>query len=653
MSKQTPGLYEFGPFRLNAAERTLVRGVEVVPLGPKVFDTLLLLVESGGHLLGKDELLKRLWPDNFVEESSLSQNIFLLRKAMGESTGTPEQRYIETVPKIGYRFVAQVKRLEAIPDDNTIAACDSEIGPVVCPGKAFSVQPPEPESQSLRIPSTVMPRRRLGRRLSLACALLACAVLLIYFSLQRSARRNEAAFNPQSIAVLPFKQVGAGSSDELLGLGMADATISKLSNLHQISVRPTSAVFKYTERQSDPLAAGRELGVDAVLDGTVQHADEHIRVTVQLISISDGRIVWAGKFDERLTDIFALQDSISAQVAQALPMQINVDERKSLVKRYTEKTEAYQSYIMGIYFWNQRSKEGLNKAVEYFQQAIAADPNYALAYAQLADAYFLLGYYEYSSLPLGEIYAKAKASATKALELDGTLAEAHTAMAMVQMRYDKDSPGAMKSIRRAIEINPNNSTAHLRYAWFLVNDKQLNEALQEMRRAQELDPLSPTNNTALAAMFIYSRRYDEALKYSRKAVELDPNFYGGRLNLGLAYEQAGLYDEAIAEYRKAGELNGDGLDALARLGHAFAMAGRRAPALKVLRELQARANQDESTPYGISLIYAALNQKERAFAWLHKAATIHALLTRDLRFDPQLDVLRTDPKFVEFLEAAS
>jgi DNA-binding winged helix-turn-helix (wHTH) protein/TolB-like protein/Tfp pilus assembly protein PilF len=628
MSEQTPCLYEFGPYLLNAAERTLTRGGEVVPLGPKLFDTLLLLVESGGRLLGKDELLKRLWPDNFVEESSLSQNIFLLRKALGESASAPEPRYIETVPKIGYRFVAQVNRLE--------------------------VNPLEQENHSPGIPQIVAPRwKNVGRSLSIVCALLAGALVLIQFSVHRRVKQNDAAFHPQSIAVLPFKRVGEGSSDELLGLGMADATIGKLSNLHQISVRPTSAVFKYTERQSDPLAAGRELGVDAVLDGTVQHADEHIRVTVQLISIADGRTIWAGKFDERFTDIFALQDSISEQVAQALPLQINVDERKALVKRYTEKTEAYQSYITGIYFWNQRSKEGLNKAVEYFQQAIAADPNYALAYAQLADSYFLLGYYNYSSLPTAEMYAKAKAAATSALELDATLAEAHTAMAMVQMRYDKDAAGAMRSIRRAIDLNSNNSTAHLRYAWFLINDKQLKEALQEMRRAQELDPLSPTNNTALATMLIYSRRYDEALKYSRKAIELDPNFYSGRLNLGLACEQAGLYDEAIAEYQKARELDGDSVDALAGLGHAFAMAGRRAAAQKILRELQSRAVHDESAPYDISLIYAALNQKERAFAWLHKAATTHALLIRDLRFDPQLDVLRTDPQFVAFLETVS
>jgi DNA-binding winged helix-turn-helix (wHTH) protein/TolB-like protein/Tfp pilus assembly protein PilF len=629
MSEQTPCLYEFGPYLLNAAERTLVRDGEVVPLGPKLFDTLLLLVESGGRLLGKDELLKRLWPDNFVEESSLSQNIFLLRKALGESASAPEQRYIETVPKIGYRFVAQVKRLEA--------------------------NPLEQENHSPRIPPVVAPRMRsVGRSLSIVCALLAGALVLIQFSVQRRVRQNDAAFRPQSIAVLPFKRVGeGGSSDELLGLGMADATIGKLSNLHQISVRPTSAVFKYTERQSDPLAAGRELGVDAVLDGTVQHADEHIRVTVQLISIADGRTIWAGKFDERFTDIFALQDSISEQVAQALPLQINVDERKALVKRYTEKTEAYQPYITGIYFWNQRSKEGLNKAVEYFQQAIAADPNYALAYAQLADSYFLIGYYNYGSLPTAEMYAKAKAAATSALELDATLAEAHTAMAMVQMRYDKDAAGAMKSIRRAIDLNSNNSTAHLRYAWFLINDKQLKEALQEMRRAQELDPLSPTNNTALASMLIYSRRYEEALKYSRKAIELDPGFYSGRLNLGLACEQAGLYDEAVVQYQKARELDGESVDALAGLGHAFAMAGRRASAQKILRELQSRAVHDESAPYGISLIYAALNQKERAFTWLHKAATTHALLIRDLRFDPQLDVLRADPQFVAFLETVS
>jgi TolB-like protein len=320
--------------------RLLLRNGKAVPLAPKVFETLVILVESSGHTLEKDELMKRLWPDTFVEESSLAQNIFQLRKALKE--GRSGRRYIETVPKRGYRFSADVRKIMQSDDE------------------AASSYPTN------------------GRFLI---------------------KEDETGLAVKSLVVLPFKPLGENESvDEYLGLGMADATIIKLSGLRQLVVVPTSTMFKYAWRKNDPQAVGRKLGVDAVLQGTIQRAGERVRVTVQLISLNDGKTVWSGKFDEHFTDIFAVQDSISEQVAGALALRITGAERRHLRKRYTENTEAYQAYLMGLFFWNKKSKEGLNKALEYFQQAIEKDPNYALAYAGLADSYFWIAYSEFDTL---------------------------------------------------------------------------------------------------------------------------------------------------------------------------------------------------------------------------------------------------------------
>lgn len=479
--------------------------------------------------------------------------------------------------------------------------------------------------------------------------LIALGISLVYFLMSRREVPAGAGTLAGSIAVLPFKPLGAESADELLGLGMADATISKLSNLQQLPVLPTSAVFKYTGREHDPLAVGRELGVDAVLDGTVQHADERVRVTVQLISLREGRTLWSAKFDEQFTNIFAVQDSISEQVARALALQLTPDEKKHLTKRYTENTEAYQSYLMGLYFWNKRTKDGLTKAIDHFQQAIERDANYALAYAGLADSYHLIVYYGYQNSSQEEVYKKAQAAATKALELDETLAEAHTAMAMIQQNYERDAAASEKSLKRALALNPSYATAHQRYAWVLLGSGRLDEAISEMRRAQQLDPVSLTINAALGSMYNFARRYDEAVTQLQRTLMMDPNFSLARYNLGLAYAHKGMYEEAVKEFQKSKELDPDSTDALEALGYVYAVTGRKNEARKVLAELQLMAKQREVSRYNIALIYAALGQKEQAFEWLEKAAADRSLETIYLRFDPQLDVLKADPRFNEFL----
>jgi TolB-like protein/Flp pilus assembly protein TadD len=594
----------------------------------------------------KDELLKEVWPDAVVEESIITQNVFALRKVLGQDRHN--RQYIETIPKRGYRFVADVKEIRVNkldPPPLSLVKVDLNHETNEGRGKTVSQNLAE-KSHPAPVPNT---KRDYRPALLVLLTLAVCIGAFLYWQLHQWKRQAVSGSIAHSMAVLPFKPLGADSGDELLGLGMADAIIIKLNNFQQLPVLPTSAIFRYTGREIDPLYAGHELNVDVVLTGTVQHAGERVRVTVKLLSLRDGSLLWSRKFDEQFTNIFAVQDSISEQVAAALAIQLTLDQRKQLAKRYTENTEAYQAYLMGFYFWAKRSKDGLNRSVEYFKQAIEKDPNYALAYAGLADSYFLIVHYNYDPLQSKELYEKAEASASKALELDETLSEAHMVMAMVQKNYEHDDEKAKRSMRQAIELNPNYATAHLRYAWFLTSDGLLNEALREMRRSQELDPLSPTNNVALGNLLIFVHQYDEALRYCQRAVEIDPNNVGAFLILGEAYEQKGRYDEAAAQYKKAEEIEGKTGDVLSLLGHLYASSGQREDAQKLLVQLLKLEKREDGYSYGIALIYAALGQKDQAFERLEKAILNRSAMAWDLRFDPLLDSLRVDPRFSDLL----
>jgi TolB-like protein/Flp pilus assembly protein TadD len=485
---------------------------------------------------------------------------------------------------------------------------------------------------------------------SLKVALVASVVLVlvaatVYFLWSRSKRRAAAAsLTPRSIAVLPFKPLGAESDNELLGLGMADALILKLSNLRRLPVLPTSSIFKYGGRERDALAIGRELGVDAVLDGTVQHAGESVRVTAQLINVADGKTLWSGKFDQRFQDIFGLQDSISEQLARALALQITPNERELFEKRYTSNTEAYQAYMTGVYFWNKRTKDGLTKAIEYFQRAIALDPNYAQAYAALSDCYNLNIYYRYQIVPVPESRQKMVDAAVRSYELDSNLAEANLAIATARLT-GQDPVGAGEAYRRAIELNPNHAIARLRFANFQRYGLRLEPALKQVRKAQELDPTSPIINSALAGYLMQARLYDEAIKYAQRALELDPGVMNGRLFLGEAYVQKGMYDAAIEQYKMMKEEERP--LAMQAMAYAYAVSGRRQEAQKLLAEILQKKD-GEFSYYNIAMIYIGLGDHDRAFEWLEKER-ISPSLRLMLKYDPQLDPLRADPRFADYL----
>ncbi|HEX8493894.1 MAG TPA: protein kinase [Pyrinomonadaceae bacterium] len=470
-----------------------------------------------------------------------------------------------------------------------------------------------------------------------------------YFIPAREYELSDTPTGSRAIAVLPFKMLRLEEkTDEYLGLGMADAIITKLSNIRRIIVRPTSSVLKYASGDSDLLAAGHELDVGFVLDGRIQRAADRVRVTVQLIRVRDGAPLWAAKFDEKFTDIFTVEDSVSGQVAQALMPRLSGEEQELLSKRETENAQAYQAYLKGRYYWNTFTEEGLAQAIFHFMEAIEEDPEYAQAYAGVADYYNYLGVW--GVLPPKESFAAAKDAAMKALSLDDTLAEAHTSLAFALLAYDWNWEAAESSFKHAIELNPGYATAHQWYAYLTGAQGRHAEAITEIECAQKLDPLSPVIASSASLIFFNARQYDRSMEELDKALEIDPNYFVAHQAYGWCYAMKGRYEEAIAAARKAVALSAHNPMALWSLGHALAAAGREPEARAVLREMIEAREKRFVSPYFIACVYAALNEADEVFKWLEQAYTERDWWLLWMRVQPHFDHLRSDPRFQNLIQ---
>jgi DNA-binding winged helix-turn-helix (wHTH) protein/TolB-like protein/Tfp pilus assembly protein PilF len=647
MNRPEKCLYEFGPFRLDPAEYLLLRDDEPVALRPKEFAVLVALVENHGHVLTKDELLKGVWPGQLVEEGNLNRHVSNLRRVLGETSGEP--RYIETVPKVGYRFVAPVRETPARGGDGVIER--HTVARIVTEEveEANGVVLPEPAREPKALPAWGERGAARRRRLALAAAGLLLVGLTLALTRPWGARKPQvkAGSAVGSLAVLPFRPIGAGAEDEYLGLGMADALITKLSNIKEVSVRPTSAVRKYVAPDQDPVAAGRELRVGAVVEGSVQRVGEQVRVTVQLVSVRDGAPLWAGTFDEHFTNIFAVQDQISEQVARALTLSLSSAEKELLTKRYTDDSEAYQLYLKGRYVWNKRTVEGLNKGIGYFNEAVEKDPSYALAYVGLADSYSLLS--DYGGLPPKEAYPQAKRAAERAVELDEQLAEAHATLAYIKTGYDWDWPGAEEGFRRAIELNPNYETAHQWYAEYLSGMGRHQEAIAEIRRAREINPLSMIINAVEVSVLCIAREYDEGISQGQKALEMDPQFAEVYEYLKRCYDGKGMYREAIAARQTRRKLAGLAAEETAALREAAAATSARVYWQKRLEQESEESKQELSVAFEMAEIFAQLGEKDQAFAWLERAYKERSFMMLYLKVAPNLDPLRSDPRYADLL----
>ncbi|MGA7274325.1 MAG: protein kinase [Candidatus Udaeobacter sp.] len=454
----------------------------------------------------------------------------------------------------------------------------------------------------------------------------------------------------KTVAVLPFRLLNADAADEYLGIGLADTLITQIGRIPEILARPPSAVQKYAESQTqDPLAAGRELRVEAVLDGTVQREADKLRVTARLLRISDGALLWSGKFDEQFTKVFEVHDSISQEVAKALIQNLSNEDRKLLTKRHTDNPEAYRAYLKGRYFWNKRTPAALEQSLGFFRQALDLDPTYASAYAGMADTYALLVWQD--ELPQKDI-VRAKAAASKALEIDETLAEPHASLGFARFWYDWDFASAESEFRRAIELNPDYATAHHWYGEFLGLMGRFDDGFEELRLAQQIDPLSPIINADLGKLHFLARQPDQAIERLQSTVEIDPDFPLAHLFLALAYNQKGLHDQAIAQLEKQVNRPSSRTIFKATLGFVYAQSGRRAEATSILNELKERISSRQFfSPFEIALVYIGLGENEQALEWLEKAKTEHDPFLIYIKTDPNFDSLRSDSRFADLLHS--
>jgi serine/threonine-protein kinase len=456
------------------------------------------------------------------------------------------------------------------------------------------------------------------------------------------------AVSETSMAVLPFKPLLPENRDQVLEMGMADTLITKLGNSGGMIVPSLTSVRKYGDLDQDPLAAGRKLGVNSVLEGTVQKSGDRLRVTVRLIKVADGSSLWAGTFDEKFTDVFTVEDTISQKVAEVLALRLSGEEQNRLTKRYTENTAAYQLYLMGRYHLFKLTPPDITKSIGFFQQAIEADPGYALAYFGLAEAY------RSSSItgdkPPKEAFPLAKAAATKAVQIDESLAEPHASLAFTHMWFDWDWGGAEREARRAIALNPNSAWAHYAYAHVLSDLGRHQEAIAEGARARKFDPVSLLLNAREGAVLYYAGHNDEARERLQKTVELDPNFWIAHLYLGHVYLEKKNYPEAIAEFSKARECSRGNSEAISMTGYAWALAGDAAKARATLDELESRSAHQYVPRYNIAVLHLALAERDEAFAWLEKAYEEHDVLVSFLKIDPKWDSMRSDPRFAAILK---
>jgi TolB-like protein/Tfp pilus assembly protein PilF len=454
-----------------------------------------------------------------------------------------------------------------------------------------------------------------------------------------------------SIAVLPFENQNHEPDTEYLSDGLTESIINSLTQIPNLKVIARGSAFRYKGRNADPMTAGHELGVRAVLTGRLLQRGDSLVVSAELMDILDNKQLWGEQYERKVSDLLAVQREIAAEISNSLRLKLSGAEQSRITKRYTDNPEAYQLYLKGRFYWNKRTEEGVKKALDYFQQAIDKDPTYALAYTGIADCYSLETLHiDVGSLSPSEAGPKAKAAAMKALQMDDSLAEAHTSLAFIKLNFDWDWPGAEAEFKRAIQLNPNVGNGHHWYSHYLMAMGRTQESLAESKRALELDPLGVILNVHLGWHYNNAHQYDLAIEQITKALELDPNFGLAYWYLGLAYEQEGRYAEAENSLRKANDLLKDNSALAADLGHLYALSGRRDQALKVIEELKGVSNRKYVSSFNIALIYVGLNDVDQAFQWLEKAYRERSDLLVYLKVDARVDKIRSDARFKDLLK---
>lgn len=576
-------VYEFSGFRLEVAQRRLLYRGESIPLKPKILDLLLYLVETRGQLIGKDDLMREVWPDTVVEENNITVSISHLRKILGEDRLNP--KFIETVPRRGYRFVAEVTELSVSQGASAVVR--------------QTPRQTEPEEETI-----------------------------------------------DSLAVIPMKSPDKDFNLEYLSDGITESIVNVLSRIPRLRVLACSTVFRFKAVEIDPQQVGQTLNVKAIMMIRVIRVSERLIVRSELVKVSDGTQLWGEQYNRAPSDILAIQDEIAKAITESLKFKLTRNEEIRLTKQPTENIEAYNLYLRGRYLWNKYSKDFVLKSIDVFREAIAVDSYYALAYCGLADAYFRLSNVHF---PPREVLPKAKEAALRAVEIDDQLAEAHSSVGLVKVYYDLDWSGAETAYRRALKLNPYLVSAHQRYGSYLTFMGRFEESIRRYEAALQLDPFSLQINMNLATTYFLRGEYDRAAKHLLKTGELEPTYMPIHFVLGCSYIQQGRLEGAIAEFKRIYELDNEAYLALGFMGYAYALNNQRAEAEALRHTLQESAKRKYVSPYSLLVIELALGTRERVYELLEHLYEERNDWLVWLKVSPELRSLRSEPRFKNLL----
>ena len=640
-----PGeIFQFGNFQVDPLARALRQREELVTLNRRAFDVLLYLVQNPGKVLTRDELLKNVWPDTFVDENSLAQSISALRRALEEKPG--DNSYIVTLPGRGYQFVSPVKVI--VVDNLTIVPDAATVGGD-CPASVVLQRETIRTSittQEKELPGLPAPRR--------TWAWVSLGILVVSAVASYAGWRYLRPHSPPGrimLAVLPFQNLTGDPDQEYFADGLTEETITRLGQLdpEQLGVIARTSVMGYKHSNERLDQIGRELSVQYVLEGSYRRAADHLRVTAQLIRVKDQSHVWAEEYDRQPQDILGVQDEVALAVAREIQLHLTPQQRANLTLVRAVMPEAHEAYLRGRFFLNKRTEEGFRKAIELFENAIAKDSNYAEAHAGLGDAYLLLGAYGFE--PPNETLPNARAAALEALAIDDRLPDAYTTLGLIDV-FSWNWVESEQSFRHAIELDPNYSQAHHWYGdAYLTAVGRNEEAMSELGKAHELDPLSLVISTDIAKRLCETGHYEEGLKQFRSVLEVDSDFTPAHYYVSQAYERRGMYSEAIAELQKISSPKPTRY-VTGQLGRIYAFQGRRQEALGAISQLEELSQRTYVDPRFITEIHIALGEKDLAFLWLAREYDQHSSVIPWIKSYWMYDPIRSDPRFGELMRRA-
>lgn len=635
-------------YLLDPGKQELRHDDQSLHLPRKPFQVLVHLIENRDRFVARSELLDLFWDGKDVYDDALRKSVGAIRKALDDQTDQP--RFIETRWGVGYHFIGPVEE-QIVREEAAVTEIErTRAVRIVFDEEEIHEERTANEATTINVTSAPVPASSVSKpvfKISIAAVVLV-AVALGTAALVSYRTRSSAMVDRQpalrSVAVLPLKNLTGDPANDYLSDGVTESVITALSRIEGLKVISRGSAFTFKSKDIDPREAGKLLNVAAIVEGSVRQSGDQVRVDVRLVNAADGQVLWASdSYDRNIRDIFLIQDEITHSVTTGLRIKLSGDGGQRLAKRYTDDVEAYQAYLKGRYFLDRRSADGITKGTEYFLKAIEKDPNYALAYAGLAESYDKA--YAYLQLPPKDVMAKEKAAAAKALVLDDSLAEAHVAMATVYANA-WDLSNSAREEERAIAIDPGNAVAHHNYSYRLIDLSRPDEAVAEIKTARELDPLNIVMNVDVGEILLFARRYDEAIAALQHALEMDPNRANCHRDLAYAYELKGMYAEATAEYLKSMALSGENEQSIAELKQAFASAGRRG---FMQARLKLELSRDYVDPAVVAVIYLDLGEKDRAFVWLEKAYQEHSPHFTGLKVSAWFDSVRSDPRYLDLL----